>query len=107
MTHFLEEAHATLSDCCFSMMLWAKLVELVLYPPTFTWKNCIQNECGVQKVPHAQLYVQELDFKYNKMYWHKMIKRYTMQKWILKNTKTILLSEEVDFRAEKIIKIKE
>ena len=83
------------------MMLWAKLVELVLYPPTFTWKNYIQNECGVQ------LYVQELDFKYNKMCWHKMIKRYTMQKWILKNTKTILLSEKVDFRAKKIIKIKE
>ena len=86
------------------MMLWANLVELVLYPPTFTWKNYIQNECGVQNVPCAQLYLQELHFKYNKMCWHKMIKSYTMQKWI---KKTILISEKVDFKEKKIIKIKE
>lgn len=50
-------------------MTWAKLVELVLYPATFTGKNYIQNECGIQKVPHAQLYLQELHFKYDKICW--------------------------------------
>ena len=81
-SQFLWEAHVTLSDCCFSMMLWAKLVKLVLYPPTVTGKNYIQNECGIQKVPHVQLYLQEFYFKYNKMCQHKMIKMYTIQKWI-------------------------
>lgn len=79
-------------------------MELVLYPATFAGKNYIQNECGVQKVPHAQLYLQELHFKYVGS--KKMI-RYTMQKWIIKSMEvTVLISEKLDFRAKKIIKKK-
>lgn len=40
-------------------------MELVLCPATFTGRNCIQNESGVQNEPQTQLYLKESHFKYH------------------------------------------
>ena len=75
-------------------MLWAKLVELVLYPPTVTGKNYIQNECGVQRYAMSSSIYKNFTSNTIKCVDVKWLKGIPCKSEFKKNTKTILISEK-------------